>query len=151
MSNIGRGRTSGKRLLLLAVGLLVLCVTLTVIVLLVLPGWLNAPPLSEVRANADRYDQVVRLIEAGDMPGGFFDGGAVELPLEYHDLSPARDGQVLIYREESVTRVLLYLPGFTSYTTWVYMYTSDDQPMDTHGECSGAERERPNWYTFHCP
>jgi hypothetical protein len=151
MSGTTRKKIGRRRFFLLAIGLVVLCAVLAIVVSIILPGWLNAPPLSEVRANTSRYDEAARLIEVGEISGGSIGGGMVALPPEYEDLSPARDGQVIIYREDSVTRVLFYLPGPTPYVTWVYMYTSDDSPMNLHGECSGIERERPNWYFFHCP
>jgi hypothetical protein len=151
MSDTNRKKAGWQRLLLLTIGLVVLCAVSVVVVSIILPGWLNAPPLSEVRANASRYDEVTKLIEAGEISGGSVGGETVALPPEYEDLSPARDGRVIVYREDSVTRVLFYLPGPTPYATWVYMYASDDRPMDLHGECSGTERERPSWYFFHCP
>jgi hypothetical protein len=151
MSDTNRKKIGWRRLFLLAMGLVVLCAVSVIVVSIILPEWLNAPPLSEVQANASRYDEAVRLIEAGEISGGSIGGEAVVLPPEYEDLSPARDGRVIVYREGPVTQVLFYLPGPTPYTTWVYMYTSDDSPMDLHGECSGTERERPNWYFFHCP
>lgn len=151
MSDANREKVGRQRLLLLAIGLVVLCTASVIVVSIILPGWLNASPLSEVQANASMYDEVVGLIEAGEILGGSIGGETVALPPEYEDLSPARDGRVIVYREDSVTRILFYLPGPTPYTTWVYMYDSDDRPMDLHGECSGTERERPNWYFFHCP
>jgi hypothetical protein len=151
MSDTNRKRAGRRRLFLLAIGLAALCAVLAIVVLVSLSKRLNAPPLSEVQANASRYDEAARLIEAGEISGGSIGGEAVVLPPEYEDLSPARDGRVIVYREGSVTQVLFYLPGPTPYTTWVYMYTSDDSPMNLHGECSGTERERPSWYFFHCP
>jgi hypothetical protein len=58
---------------------------------------------------------------------------------------------VIIYRDGVVTRVLFYPRSYGTYGTWVYMYSSDDRPMDLQGECSGLERERANWFLFHCP
>jgi hypothetical protein len=151
MSDTDQKKAGRRRFFLLAMGLVVLCAVSVIVVSIILPGWLNAPPLSEVQANASRYDEAARLIEAGEISGGSIGGEMVALPPEYEDLSPARDGQVIVYREGSATRVLFYLPGPSPYVTWVYMYASDDRPMDLHGECSGTERERPSWYFFHCP
>lgn len=151
MSDTNWKKITRQRLLLLAVGLLTLFAVLVIIVFIFLPKWLNDPPLAEVQANASRYDKAAKLIESGEIAGKPTGGEIVMLPQEYKDLSPARDGEVIIYREGTTTQVLFYLHSLTSLTTWVYMYSSDDKPMDLHGECSGTERERPNWYIYHCP
>jgi hypothetical protein len=120
-------------------------------VVISLPNWLYARPISQVQVFASMYDEVVRKIEAGEISNGSSSGEFVTLPIAYRQLSPARNGKVLIYRDQTATRVLFYLPSNTPFTTWVYMYASDDKPMDFEGECSGLERERPGWFLFHCP
>jgi hypothetical protein len=140
-----------RRLLTVVLGLAVVCALSVIVLAIALPGWLRSRQFSGVWANAAKYEEVVRLVEAGEIRGGSVNGEVVPLPQEYEDLSAAKDGSVIIYREGSVTRVLFYPSSPTPFSVWVYMYTSDDSPMELHGECSGQERERPNWYFFHCP
>ena len=137
--------------ILLAVALTLLCLALLIVASVVVPARLNAAPTSQVRAQASKYDEAVRMIESGAISGGSISGEIVLLPPAYRELSPAKDGTVTIYRYGAATRVLFYVRRYGTYGTWVYMYASDDTPMDLQGECSGLERERANWFLFHCP
>lgn len=140
-----------RRLILLGLTLLLLCLALVVVVFVIVPAWRGAPPTSQVRAQASRYDEVIRMIESGAISGGSISGDVVALPPAYRELSPAKDGQVIIYRDGAATRVLFYVRRSGTYGTWVFMYASDDSPMDLQGECSRLERDRTNWFWFHCP
>jgi hypothetical protein len=126
-------------LALLAIGL---CLVAGVLAPYLVAQW----PYWQARGDQEAYDQAVERVS-----GGSRNGEMALLPPEYQELSPARDGAVLVYQNGAVKRVLFYLDGPSPFTTYVYMYASDDQPMDMHGECSAAERERPNWSRFHCP
>ncbi len=141
-----------KRLLLFVLTVLLLCAVLLIFTTLLLPGLPYLTSNAQVQANAARYDEVVRLVQAGTISGGSFNGDMVTLPDAYQNLSPARNGQVLIYRSGTRLRVLFYLSGNSPYTTQVYMYSSQEvSPSDFQGECSGTARERSNWYLLHCP
>ena len=134
-----------------AVALTLLCLVLLIVASVVVPARQNAAPISQVHARADLYDEAARAIESSTISGGSIGGDIVTLPPEYRELSPAKDGTVTIYRDSAATRVLFYVRRYGTYGTWVYMYASDDTPMDLQGECSGLERERANWFLFHCP
>lgn len=127
---------------------LVACPTL----LLLLPSWPGLVFQAQVLRNAGRYDEVAHLIQDGTISGGSSAGDVITLPVAYRDLSPARNGQVLIYRNDSSLRILFYFSTSSPLTTQVYMYSSQEiSSMDFAGECSGIKEERSNWYQFHCP
>jgi hypothetical protein len=77
-----------------------------------------------VQVNAARYDEVIRQIQNGTLPGFSVSGNRVNLPPAYQNLSPAGDGQVLVYQLGASQRVLFYLPSNSPLTTRVYMYAS---------------------------
>jgi hypothetical protein len=131
--------------LLLGLGLL-LCAVLFV------PGAQGMYTRLGLQQNDPRYDEVVRQIRTGTIPGGSPGGGDVTLPAAYQDLSPASQGQALIYQDSASLRVLFYLPGSSPLTRRIYMYASaPPSPADFHGECSGLQELRPGWYLLHCP
>ena len=123
-------------------------ILVVVITVLVLP-LLNSPT-AQFQTNASAYDQSIQDITSGAIPGGSPTGEFVTLPTNYRPLSPAKDGQVIIYRDAFALRVLFY-PRQETMRIWVYLYASDDTPIDLHGECSGLQHERLNWFIFHCP
>jgi hypothetical protein len=130
---------------------LALCAGLLVCLML-LPGWLSFMPAAQLAANAARYDDVIRMIQAGAISSGSLNGERVTLPPAYRDLSPGGDGQVLIYRNGTSLRVWFYLSGISPFTTQVYLYSSGEvSPGDFQGECSEITPERLHWYRLHCP
>ena len=141
-----------RRLLLFVLIAFSLCAGLLIFATLLLPRLPYVTAKAQVQANAARYDDVLRTVQAGTISGGSFNGDSVTLPAAYQNLSPARNGQVLIYRDNTRLRVLFYLSSNSPYTTLVYMYASQEvSPNDFQGECSGIERERPGWYLLQCP
>ena len=145
-----------RRLLLFVLIALLLCAGSLMCATLLLPSLPYLISKAQVQANAARYDEVIRMIQAATISGGSFNGDSVTLPSAYQDLSPARNGQVLIYRDGTHLRVLFYPSSISPYTTQVYMYSSQDVSStdiqgNFQGECSGIARERPNWYLLHCP
>jgi hypothetical protein len=103
-----------------------------------------------IRANRVLYDRAIQDIAAATIPGGSPNGDLVTLPKQYLLLSPGKNGEVIIYRTDSMLRVLFY-PRPAGAQTWVYLYASDNTPIELAGECAGIQRERENWFLFHCP
>jgi len=137
-------RQSKRYLTCMAVPLLV--VLLLGIGLVVLWRQFVAAPKAEVQANSAQYDEVIRLIETGQITGGSPGGNVVMLPQPYQQLSAAENGEVIVYRDETAIKVLFYPRG-----QWVYMYFSQDKPFDESTDsCSVPERERPTWFWFQC-
>ena len=137
-----------KRWLIFMFIVLVTCTTLLLLLLLVAKLVFQA----QVLFNNARYDEVAHMIQDGVISGGSLNGDIVTLPETYRDLSPARNGQVLIYRNGSSLRILFYPFTFSPFSTQVYMYSSQEvSSMDFASECSEIKRKRPNWYQFHCP
>ncbi len=145
-------QSSPARPFRLSVTLLLLGITLVtlavVIAVLVLP--LLNTPMAQLRANASTYDQAIQDITSGAIRGGSPNGEIVTLPTAYRPLSPAKNGQVIIYQGASALHISFY-PRQEAIRTWVYLYASDDTPIELHGECSGLQHERLNWFLFHCP
>jgi hypothetical protein len=133
---------------LLFLGITIVALAAVVAALVLLP--LLNTPTAQLRANASTYDQAIQDLTRGAIPGGSPSGDIVTLPTAYRSLSPAKNGQVIIYREASTLHVSFY-PRQEAMRTWVYLYASDDTPIELHGECSGLQHERPNWFLFHCP
>ena len=137
-------RRSRRRLTCVVVPLVM--VLLLGIGLIILSQQFFAAPKAEVQANTAQYDEVIRLIETGQLTGGSPGGRAVMLPQTYPQLSAAEAGEVLIYLDGADIKVLFYPRG-----QWVYMYSSQDRPFDENIDgCSAPERERPNWFWFQC-
>lgn len=133
--------------------LLLLCFGVFIALIFVFPIIQSAPPNYKIYNDLAAYDEIVQLIESGAFPSGSVNGYNITLPLEYQDLSPI-DGKVLVYDRAGYIQILFYFPsssGLLGTGRWVYTYTSNDQPLDLHGECSRQERHRPNWFWFHCP
>lgn len=152
MANAAKPKPPRSRLYRFASALALACAVilcLTVILMILGPQLFTAPPF-QLRANASSYDKVAQQIETGAILSDSPNSSIAVLPPDYRQLSPAKDGQVLIYRDGSTIHVLFY-PGDSGAMTWVYMYASDDTPIDLAGECSGLQHERPNWFLFHCP
>ena len=122
---------------------------LTVAIMTINPLLFSAPTV-QLWAHASTYDKAAQEIETGAILSGSPNGSRVVLPSVYRQLSPAKNGEVLIYRDDSTVHVLFY-PGSNGLMTWVYMYSSDDKPIDLAGESSGLQHQRSNWFLFHCP
>jgi hypothetical protein len=145
-------RPHRRRRLFLSVSIAVLlCIGLLMLTILLVPQLLILTLKAQLQTNAARYDEVVRMVQAGIIPSGSINGDIVTLPAAYQNLSPARNGEVLIHRDAARLQVLFY-PSNNFLLTQVYMYSSREvSSSDFHGECLGLESERPNWYLFQCP
>lgn len=99
----------------------------------------------EFRMNWEGYNEVVALVEAGEIQPYSYD--LAPLPSEYCRLS--RGCEILIDRSDGVTRVFFYtfrgvLDNFSG-----YMYRSDDSPPEPSsfgGDWHEINQVRPHWY-----